>query len=167
MGVNRGRCTSLRMDEDTVSKALKSLCKRFKPTRSKCRVAVIASNEMKKVKLTGSGIVAVVQNTKPRGEAGQHWVLWIHSPSGLYFFDSLGRPPEFYKLDQPSIEITQRNLQQFQANDSDVCALYTLYIFYNFLRLRKFKSILKDFSVNRKRRNDARVVSFYNRIALC
>ena len=84
--------------------------------------------------------VALIANTDPAHQSGQHWVAFYYTPTCVYYFDSYGRPPcnrhlkrmmKYRKRQQ----VFGRRLQGLDG----VCGQYCLY----FLWAMKYK---KDFS---------------------
>jgi len=103
----------------------------------------------KKFKLPTSFIA----NTENSKSEGQHWLAFFIDNNGkLDFFDPMGFPPEFYKLDDYCNSIStsvEFNKIQFQSFFSNYCGFYCLLFIFVKSRNKLFNS--KVFTYNYKK----------------
>ena len=96
---------------------------------------ILPADYIPKILQTGQSVIC---NASDSSEAGTHWLcLHKNSDTTLEMFDSLGRSPRAYNLDDklPHAEFYTYNDKQLQGN-SDVCAVYCMY--YLFYKSRHF-----------------------------
>ena len=118
--------------------------------------------------VTGSFIV----NQCDRGTRGLHWLgvyvpqaakLCCYSsktPPPSVFFDSLGRgSPQKYKLTIEGDSILH-NCMRYQAESSDSCGLFCLYVLHWLSSGVQFENILNEFSTDDLSENDQIVKDF-------
>ena len=126
-------------------------------------VGIFAVDTLQKCKLgPGQGVIVNTDVWKGRGI---HWVVLYRSAQGNYeFFDSFGRPPQYY--DERFKTFLQRDLRDpihnsmpLQDNDSDLCGAYVVYFLYFRSRGLTMKNIISHFSSN-SRLNDKLVKAF-------
>ena len=108
----------------------------------------------------------LISNTVKSGERGQHWVVFYSPRRGPdEYFDSLGRGPEFYRVDfekrlkRPYF----MNCNQIQDSYSNVCGLYCVYYVMCRYRGQAMRDIVQPFNVRNKIMNDEYVVNFVNK----
>lgn len=72
----------------------------------------------------------VVLNIEPLGFRGVHWVgIFIDKPNHIYYFDSLGKPPNkciVNNLKVNDIKYITRNFKRYQSDFSNFCGVYCL-----------------------------------------
>ena len=111
----------------------------------------------------GRGFI-VVNSLKEVGDIG-HWVMIYTNQRKMYFFDSFGRPPDFYGGDISNIYNSYPHEKSFvfqtpvQSFDSSVCGAYIIYFGYEMCRHSKPLLIKNSFS-RFKRDNDRKVVRY-------
>ncbi len=107
---------------------------------------------------------AVVINTDPAKDSGQHWVSLFQDIIGpAEFFDSFGNTPDFYSIQLPFLQngFVVQDLK-IQSDLSTVCGQYCMFFIYHKCLGRSFSDIVKLFSTN-KMANDHMVCEFINR----
>ena len=101
-------------------------------------IQITAVNTLPQV-ITNSFPQIFIVNSDPYPNSGKHWVCVIfYSSSKSEYFDSLGKPPDFYGRNlQSFIDRNSRKctfiLKRLQATSSDTCGLYV--IFFVLMRL--------------------------------
>jgi len=147
------------MDEYSLEENMSKIVNQYAPQTA---FAVYAADELKWPHSHQN--VAIIQNTKPRGQQGEHYLLWLSNKSGpIEFFDSLGRPITYYQdLKIPNGRLVEANHKQLQSDKSSNCSLFCLYVMKNRLQNRKMESIMMDFSPTRLICNDLLVLRFYS-----
>ena len=71
-----------------------------------------------------------VANTDPSTEPGTHWVaFYFPSREKAEFFDSYGRPPEYYGFKRYDMETW--NNRKLQSSWSEVCGQYCIFYLYH------------------------------------
>ena len=153
------------MDEHLLLRSMKVICNKYSP---KTKSYVVAVNEMKNISKRKWRKFGVIQNTQPRGHIGSHWLLWYsEKPNVVEYFDSFGKEPSAYKIQLPRGKIVKRNQISFQPDESNLCALYCLYVFKNRLEGRCFDWIMRDFSEQGKMKNEILVLNFFQSLRVC
>ena len=87
----------------------------------------------------------LIVNTQKSNQLGEHWLAIYYSKNkSCYFFDSMGLPPTFYKLEQ-YIKLTSKsythNKKQLQGIFSQYCGYYCI----NFLLIKSRNIGMKHF----------------------
>ena len=114
---------------------------------------------------------AFILNTIVSVEQVGHWVVFYRRGNVLYFFDSLGRKPSFYKgsiarfyhLYNGAREIVLERGIQYEF--SAVCGVYAILLLYFMSKNRTSVSFVKNFRNVNKTVNDRRVLTMYRRIS--
>lgn len=96
---------------------------------------------------------ALIVNTEPIAEAGQHWLAMLFRRDCVLFFDSYGNRPEFYGLDG-YLKDQRRNVEfnsvQYQCWDTTVCGQHCAYFLSKFPNLHyKNNCLVNDSMVAR------------------
>ena len=96
----------------------------------------------------------------------------IFSRLHLEWYDSFARPPQFYNVQLPfgpKTEFRHMNAVTHQTDQSSLCAVFCIYVFYNrIIRNRAYLEIMYcDFSSYDRKGNEARVLHFYNSLCRC
>lgn len=95
---------------------------------------------------------------------GQHWVVFHFPERGpCEFFDSLGNPPMTYhrRFERVLIVNGPRYFytpSQIQPNVSKTCGLYCIYFVQQRYQRKSFKTIVRQFSVDRLWENDKKII---------
>jgi hypothetical protein len=90
-----------------------------------------------------------------------HWFsLYCLSPRKCFFFDSLGRKPSYYNLNNKLFKVDSK--YKLQCNNSSVCGQYSIY--YLYMKVRKCKFIMSRFKKNNCKVNDCIVAQFVKNI---
>ena len=113
---------------------------------------------------------AFILNTVASVDQVGHWVVFYKRGDVLYFFDSLGRKPSFYKgsiarfyqLYNGPREIVLDDAIQYEF--SAVCGVYAIIFIYFMSKKRTLPCFIKNFRNNDKTTNDQRVLKMYRRI---
>ena len=96
---------------------------------------------------------AIVANTDPHGESGQHWVAYFFTPKQVLYFDSFGLPPLTRELKLP---MKMRRMPKYFGRrlqgQSRACGHYCLYFILAMIKGWKFTQF-----TNQLRQNDIRV----------
>lgn len=107
-----------------------------------------------------------VVNTDKCGGRGLHWVTFYFPETGpAEFFDSLGKPPEYYHnrfkyiltLNAPRYKYACSSLQ---SETSSVCGHYCVYYVLQRIKKRSMNNIVNDFNVLELHANDQLVYDF-------
>lgn len=107
---------------------------------------------------------AIVVNTDPHQEPGQHWLGIYLDNEKATFFDSYGREPSFYPksitrfINRNAERLVYHN-RQLQDDLAVVCGQHVLYFLYHASRNLSLKDILSHY-VNDTIANDDMVVRF-------
>lgn len=93
---------------------------------------------------------ALIVNTEPRNQPGEHWLALYYSKSGVCdFFDSYGQPPSFYNLESyidSTSNIWNWNKRRLQG-DSNYCGYYAI-LFLLYRSRNKTISFYQEFYLN-------------------
>ena len=73
---------------------------------------------------------------------GSHWTCFIVQHRKSYYFDSFGRQPDKFLLNQLPKSIIYHNYK-IQDKNSKLCGSYCLYFFYLIERMNFYDSVLK------------------------
>ena len=109
-----------------------------------------------------------VANTDPSNEPGKHWVVfYFQSEREGEFFDSYGKPPDYYHETFKEYVIGHSinwtfNSKQLQSILSDVCGHYCVFYLCHRARGHSMKAIVNMFDSN-KISNDTKVFRFVNK----
>ena len=108
---------------------------------------------------------AVIVNTDPGDEAGEHWVSVYISSAGVgVYFDSFGVPPtepELINFLNRNTVCWYHNQTTIQSVASDSCGYYCLYFVYKSARGYSLPALLRPFHPLRPHRNESRVTNWY------
>ena len=95
--------------------------------------------------------------------SGEHWLLIHAKDKQVYFIDSFGKDPKFYKLENVPYQIRNEvkflNKTQLQSSFSNLCGEYCVFFYFNLCRDKFLREILNYFSYDFSR-NDESVKSF-------
>ena len=75
-------------------------------------------------------------------QGGTHWTCFSVKDNKSYYFDSFGRQPEKFLLDQLPKPIIYHNYK-IQDLNSKLCGSYCLYFFYLIERMNYYDTIIK------------------------
>ena len=75
-------------------------------------------------------------------QGGSHWTCFIVKDNKSYYFDSFGRAPDQFLLNQLPKPILYHNYK-IQDINSKLCGSYCLYFFYLIERMNYYDTILK------------------------
>jgi hypothetical protein len=89
-------------------------------------------------------------NTHNRNQPGEHWLaIFLNKDGSVEFFDSMGLPPSFYKLDKYLETISNNKIRystkRLQGFFSNYCGVYCLYFLYQRSRGVLFEDIINQF----------------------
>ena len=104
----------------------------------------------------------VISHTDTSQGPGQHWVKFYFPKRGPFeFFDSLGHMLDYYNVGFEKILNKKylKNVGQLQQSTSNVCCLYCACYVIKRYEGKTMMSILKDFNLQQKKRNDALIVT--------
>lgn len=91
-----------------------------------------------------------ISNTHPRNKPGEHWLALHYDNKGYAtFFDSYGKPPSYYKLENyisKSANGWSWNKRRLQGN-SDLCGFYSV-LFLLYKTRDKILNFFKEFYFN-------------------
>jgi hypothetical protein len=108
-------------------------------------VRVYAADQLPQQRLTQFPRGLIV-NTEPSTMRGRHWVaIWLDSAKHGEFFDSFGKPPEYYHRQfriflQKNNACANYNDRVLQHADSDTCGLFALF----YIAMKSMGSSLRD-----------------------
>ena len=106
----------------------------------------------------------IIANTDNSDGKGKHWVTFYFNAYGFDdYFDSLGKPPEYYGFRHFRQRRYWMNCDQIQDSNSIVCGLYCIYYVMNRCAGKTMKDIVEPFDINNRTKNDAFVVDFVNK----
>ena len=91
-----------------------------------------------------------IMNLNTSGQSGSHWVCWFKNRLGRIYFDSFGciTPKEIQKYLKTSKEYKnnilciQRNTDQVQQPNTQICGQLCLYVLKNLSDGRQFQDII-------------------------
>ena len=118
---------------------------------------VRAADQLPQRLQTGQSLII---NNHDAGEAGQHWMaLYQNSADTLEMFDSGGKPPEYYNLQDklPNAKQTIYNQVKLQGT-SDVCGVYCLYYLFYKSRGHPTSKIVDDLFSKDWNNNDLQLI---------
>lgn len=120
----------------------------FEPTTTRW-VGVFARDELPNLNSLQRPFALIV-NTQPRGQSGEHW-LAIYGPwtGRLQFFDSFGRDPKFYNLKYDLVN----HHQSFQSYSSANCGHYCIWFLYARALGSVFPEIIDDLANHKSDRD--------------
>lgn len=91
----------------------------------------------------------VIVNTDDSSQPGTHWLaLFVNDKRELEFYDSYGKPPEFYNVNTTSYSDVQWNSKMFQSPTSNVCGQYCIYFLLKRCQGHSMYYILNQLNVN-------------------
>ena len=106
----------------------------------------------------------VFLNTALSHEPGEHWCLTCFDDGRVcHFFDSYGRPPRAYNLDQVIIPHTRRilyNSSQVQGESTRTCGHHCLYFASQYARGLHPEEIVRSYAGLNQKRRDQMVVDY-------
>lgn len=106
----------------------------------------------------------VICNTDTSGGRGKHWVTFYFNVNGPYeFFDSLGKPPNYYGFQHLLDRPYWMNCDQIQDSHSNVCGQYCIFYVMNSDAGKTMKNIVQPFNIHDRTMNDDYVVNFVNK----
>ena len=103
----------------------------------------------------------IVANTKPENHPGEHWIAFIRTRKGLYFFDSYGKPVRKYGF-QVNAQSHNKSLQ----GNSALCGVYCLLWIIYTLQYKSPLAFYKEFKRNATA-NDKKAVSLFKALKPC
>lgn len=154
------------MDENTLYATIKYLA------NGSIYTNVIAANETRLINGCKKPAAFII-NTDPRSKSGEHWVLlMLFATKHLEWYDSFAKDPKFYNIKIPcnkSNNFAFYNTVVHQSNQSLLCGVFCLYVFYNrMICHRPYQQIMFcDFNNVNLNQNDGIVSRFYNSICRC
>ena len=133
------------MNVTEIDKSVKDLFAKSKLGRLKnTYLGVFLLNSFKNLPLTNYKFCSLIIFIDNLSKNLGHWVCLFKIHNNLYFIDSFGKKPLFYKK-----TITNRYLKcnyymkkRFQGNNSTVCGAYVIFFIYNII---KFKYDINNF----------------------
>ena len=118
---------------------------------------VRAADQLPQRLQTGQSLII---NNHDAGEPGQHWMaLYQYTADTLEMFDSGGKPPEYYNLQDklPNAKQTIYNKVKLQGT-SDVCGVYCLYYLFYKSRGHPTSKIIDDLFSKDWNNNDLQLI---------
>ena len=105
----------------------------------------------------------VIANTDSKDGPGKHWVAFFFTDSGPdEFFDSLGKPAEFYDFEEELHKPYLTNCNRLQEFGSNACGYYCVYFVMCRYAGMALSDIIKVFNVRDLSANDRFVRTFVN-----
>ena len=106
----------------------------------------------------------VISNTDTSEGRGKHWLTFYFNNNGPFeYFDSLGRPPEYYGFQHLFQRPYLTNCDQIQDSNSSVCGQYCIYYIMCRYGGQTMQDIVLPFNVGDKSWNDDYVTTFVNK----
>lgn len=110
---------------------------------------------------------ALIVNTDPSDQPGQHWVaIYVSKEGSLEYFDSFGFYPfidSFKTFINNNCSDGSFNAKRLQSETSMVCGLYCIYFLVHRARNISLKQILSKFDAKDYCSNDTIVCQFVNK----
>ena len=98
-----------------------------------------------------------IVNTQPAVSQGQHWLLICRGCRSI-FFDSFGKSPAFYGINDTFDYVNEQRVQ----GDSRICGLYCIYIARKIVQSVHLKTHLQSaFSFYNLNNNDLQVIDWF------
>ena len=117
---------------------------------NKSFIAVFAMDEfteyVKRNKVIEDDSVFIV-NSETSKKSGEHWLLiYVKDIKQVYFIDSFGKDPKFYKLENVLYQIRNEikffNKTQLQSSFSNLCGEYCVFFSFNLCRDKSLREII-------------------------
>ena len=112
-----------------------------------------------KRKLPTCVIFNTAKSNDPSG--GVHWLCIIVTKKNSYFFDSYGKPPEYY-----GFRLKCRQINNSLQGPSDYCGIYCILFCVHLMSGGSLRSFHAMFSRNRLN-NDKKALLVFNKLTLC
>ena len=111
--------------------------------------------------------ICFIANSKPKQEAGEHWIaFFIDGTRRGFFFDSFGKPPQYYNENFKTFFVNNCttymcNTVQIQNHFSTVCGHYAIYFILMKCRNASFSEAISIFTLDYQK-NDYLVKNVIN-----
>jgi hypothetical protein len=133
-----------------------------------CFVGVFPCDKLSRLHID-KFLCAMVVNTDPSGQPGEHWVaFFVSSSSSIEYFDSFGMPPvncDLFRFFQ-SFSITSFNDVRLQAIDSTVCGHYCIAFLARRVRGQSMSDIVSKFFIPEPGASDSLIGSLVSTVYL-